>query len=136
MPSPEERQQKGKPNQGTLTLRIEEGPKFYEIYYSDDGRGLDLERIQTIGFEKELLTKSDHFSAEGTAELIFQSGFSTAASVTNISGRGVGMDAVRSYVENNGGRIDIRMPNPPDQPVATPFAFHICVPKTLFKKMA
>jgi two-component system chemotaxis sensor kinase CheA len=78
------------------------------IEISDDGRGLDRKRIQEKALERGVISSADGLSDTDTFNLIFQPGFSTAAQVTNVSGRGVGMDVVRRHVEKLRGRIEIR----------------------------
>ena len=99
----------GKPAEGTLVLRAfhEGGQVIIEI--SDDGQGLDHEKIRSAAFERGLLSRDQilGLSDKEAANLIFLPGFSTADSVTNISGRGVGMDVVRTNIERIGGSVDL-----------------------------
>jgi two-component system chemotaxis sensor kinase CheA len=107
---PEERLRSGKDRCGRLTLRA-----FYEsggvtIEVADDGRGLDAEALKRKAVEKGLLAldAAKVLQEEAAFQLIFLPGLSTAAKVTDVSGRGVGMDVVRSNVRNLGGSIGIR----------------------------
>ncbi len=107
--SPEVRLDRGKDKTGILKLRAfhEGGQVIIEI--SDDGAGLDLERIRDKAVANGLLS-ADRAAAMGerdAAMLIFQPGFSTAEKVTNVSGRGVGMDVVKTNVEKIGGSLDV-----------------------------
>jgi two-component system chemotaxis sensor kinase CheA len=107
--SEEERVRRGKSPQGTLGMRAfhEGGQVIIEI--ADDGGGIDPERIKAKAVSKQLIT-ADQAARMGERELlnlIFLPGFSTAEQVTNISGRGVGMDVVRSNIEKIGGTVDI-----------------------------
>ncbi len=78
------------------------------IEISDDGRGLDAARIAAKAIEKGLVSNSDRLSEPEIYHLIFQPGFSTAAQVTDVSGRGVGMDVVRKQIEKLRGHVEIR----------------------------
>jgi hypothetical protein len=104
----EERKAAGKNIQGCI--RIEGSvmdDRFLTLVVSDDGRGLAIARLREKGLELGRLTQSS--SVQEAAELIFASGLSTAKKVSNISGRGVGMDAVRSYLEKAGGQVNLRI---------------------------
>jgi two-component system chemotaxis sensor kinase CheA len=107
---PVDRRAAGKAETGTIHLSAYHEGGSIVIRLRDDGRGLDTARIREKAIEKGLLTRSD---AEALTEsqvhrLIFAPGFSTAAAVTNVSGRGVGMDVVRSNIEQIGGQIDLQ----------------------------
>lgn len=107
--SPEDRIAKGKDEEGSLLLRTfhEGGQVIIEIV--DDGGGIDPERVKKKAIEKHVIT-SDQASRMGERELInliFAPGFSTAAAITNVSGRGVGMDVVKTNIEKIGGSVDI-----------------------------
>ena len=107
--SPEERRAAGKPDEGTVRLRAyhEGGQVIIEI--GDDGHGIDPAIIRNKAVEKGLMS-ADEAAARSDREIIdiiFQAGFSTAAAVTNISGRGVGMDVVRTNIESIGGSVDV-----------------------------
>jgi two-component system chemotaxis sensor kinase CheA len=100
----------GKAPEGALRLRAyhEGGQVIIEI--ADDGAGLDHERIQQKAVERGLLTAelAGRMSEREIANLIFLPGFSTAATVTNVSGRGVGMDVVKTNIEKIGGTVDVQ----------------------------
>lgn len=100
----------GKPEEGTVRLRAyhEGGQVIIEI--SDDGRGIDTDVIRRKAVEKGLLGAEEaaNRSDREIVNVIFQPGFSTAAEVTNISGRGVGMDVVRTNIEAIGGSVDVQ----------------------------
>jgi two-component system, chemotaxis family, sensor kinase CheA len=108
--SPAVRVAAGKAPEGVLRLRAyhEGGQVIIEI--SDDGAGLDHERIQEKAIERGLLTAelASRMSEREIANLIFLPGFSTAATVTNVSGRGVGMDVVKTNIEKIGGSVDVQ----------------------------
>lgn len=104
-----ERAAAGKPAEGTIRLRAyhEGGQVIIEI--SDDGRGIDPSTIRRKAIQQGLLVADDapHRSDREVVNLIFHPGFSTAEAVTNISGRGVGMDIVRTNIEAIGGSVDV-----------------------------
>ena len=104
---PAQRLALGKAEAGTIRLQVGRDAGMLQIALSDDGWGLALERIRGIAIEKGLIAAEDPLGDEEIARLIFRSGFSTAASVTEISGRGVGMDAVQDLVKREGGRVVI-----------------------------
>ncbi|HZR65748.1 MAG TPA: chemotaxis protein CheA [Terriglobales bacterium] len=107
---PEDRVKAGKDATGRLTLRAfhEGGQVIIEI--GDDGAGLNHERIRQKALERKLITgeQAARMSMREISNLIFMPGFSTAAKVTNVSGRGVGMDVVKTNVEKIGGAVDVQ----------------------------
>ncbi|KZE32722.1 chemotaxis protein CheA [Crenobacter luteus] len=103
---PEVRRAKGKAPVGRLTLRAFHQGGSIVIEVNDDGAGLDRERILAKARERGM-TVSDSMSDAEVWSLIFEAGFSTAAEVTDVSGRGVGMDVVRKNIHAMGGRIEI-----------------------------
>jgi two-component system chemotaxis sensor kinase CheA len=106
---PDERLAAGKPAAGTLTLRaLHEGGRVH-IELADDGRGIDSARLVEKAIATGLLSPDDAaaLSPDETLELMFRPGFSTKDEVTNISGRGVGLDVARSALEHVGGHIDV-----------------------------
>lgn len=105
--SPEKRREAGKPEYGTITLNAYHDGNHIAILISDDGAGLDLEKIRHIAVSKGLIGEREELSERDTANLIFLPGFSTADVVTDISGRGVGMDVVKKALNNLGGMVDI-----------------------------
>jgi two-component system chemotaxis sensor kinase CheA len=105
---PSEREARGKPGTARLLLRAHHQAGQVVIEISDDGRGLDRQRILAKAVERGLVTSGEGLSDNDVCNLIFQPGFTTAAQVTNVSGRGVGMDVVRRHVEKLRGRIEIR----------------------------
>lgn len=101
---------KGKPEQGTITLNTTEGDGAVTFAIRDDGKGLALTRVFKKAIELGMYTAdAPRPPAAEIANLIFSSGFSTAEEVTEVSGRGVGMDAVRSFLLSEGGSIDIAL---------------------------
>jgi two-component system chemotaxis sensor kinase CheA len=107
--SPEERVKMGKSRKGTLTLSATQEGNHIVISVSDDGQGIDPEKIAKIAIEKELVSKEEiaRMEKEEILGFIFKPGFSTSTKVTNISGRGVGLDVVRSNIEKINGIINI-----------------------------
>ena len=107
---PDDRRAAGKNPTGFVRLgAYQEGDRIC-VEISDDGRGLDRERIITKGIEKGLITSKDAqgMSNEAAFHLIFLPGFSTAEQVTDISGRGVGLDVVKRFVEEMDGAVQVR----------------------------
>lgn len=105
--SPEDRKAAGKPEVGTITLNAYHEGNHIAILISDDGAGLDLEKIRNKAVAKGLIGEREELSERDIANLIFLPGFSTADVVTDISGRGVGMDVVKKALNNLGGMVDI-----------------------------
>jgi len=107
--APAERLAHGKPAEGLLRLcaRQEGGHVIVEI--SDDGHGIDPDRVRAKAIERGLLTaeRATRLTPGETTALVFAPGFSTAATVTNVSGRGVGMDVVKTNIERIGGAVEI-----------------------------
>jgi two-component system chemotaxis sensor kinase CheA len=107
---PEERRAAGKPAEGTirLTARHEEG--YIVVGVEDDGRGIDPAKLRRKAVERGLLTReaADRLSDEEAQQLVFAPGLSTAEQVSDISGRGVGMDIVRSNVERVNGSVTLQ----------------------------
>jgi two-component system chemotaxis sensor kinase CheA len=106
---PEVRQAAGKDAEGTLKLRAVQEGSHVVIEVSDDGAGIAVEKIRDKAIERGLITpeRAAHLGERELLQLIFLPGFSTAAAVTNVSGRGVGMDVVRTNVEKIGGKVEI-----------------------------
>ena len=104
--APAERIACGKVVKGTITLRASHQGGSIVIEVSDDGRGLNRERILAKAKERGIVTAENPTDAE-VWNLIFEAGFSTGDKITDVSGRGVGMDVVRSNIHGLGGRVDI-----------------------------
>ncbi len=107
--TPEERVRAGKPPVGRLSLRAYHEGGQVNIEISDDGRGIDPERIKAKAIQKGLLRpdQAERMSERELVNLLFLPGFSTAERVTNISGRGVGLDVVKTNIEKIGGVVDL-----------------------------
>ncbi len=106
---PAVRQAAGKDPEGLLTLRAVQEGSHVIIEISDDGAGIAVEKVRSKAIERGLITsgRAAQLSERELLQLIFLPGFSTAAQVTNVSGRGVGMDVVRTNVEKIGGKVEI-----------------------------
>jgi two-component system, chemotaxis family, sensor kinase CheA len=106
---PEVRQAAGKDPEGVLRLRAAQEGSHVLIEISDDGGGISVERVRSKAIERGLITpeRAAQLSEREVLQLIFLPGFSTASAVTNVSGRGVGMDVVRTNVEKIGGKVEI-----------------------------
>lgn len=106
--TPEARLASGKPAEGRVLLRaFQQGGNIF-IELSDDGRGLNRQAILAKAIERGLVSENDSLSDADICNLIFQPGFSTAKAVTDVSGRGVGMDVVRRNVEELQGSVQVR----------------------------
>ena len=107
--TPEERLAKGKPEEGTIALKAYNEGNQIVIQIDDDGKGLDPQMLKDKSLQKGIITEkeAENMSDKEAYTLIFKPGFSTAASVTSVSGRGVGMDVVKTNIEKLNGIIDI-----------------------------
>ncbi len=105
--STEERIAAGKSPEGTIKLSAEQRGARIFVRVSDNGRGINRERVKAKAIEKGIIAADAVLSNEEIDQLICAPGFSTAEKISNISGRGVGMDVVRSNVEALGGRVEI-----------------------------
>jgi two-component system chemotaxis sensor kinase CheA len=106
---PATRREAGKNEEGTLTMRAYHESGYVMIEIQDDGGGLRIERIKSKAVERGLISqdKANSMIDQEVFKLIFQPGFSTADQVTNLSGRGVGMDVVRINIEKIGGALEV-----------------------------
>ena len=123
--TPDARAAAGKPRAGTIRLRAFHQGGFVVIEVSDDGRGLDPARIHAKAIERGLVSPEEKLEPRGIYDLIFAPGFSTAEKVTDLSGRGVGMDVVRRNIERLRGKIEI------DSTLGRGTRFTISLPLTL-----
>jgi two-component system chemotaxis sensor kinase CheA len=105
---PEERVANGKSAEGTLVLSASHQAGHILIEITDDGRGLNTEKILSKARERGLISEGSNLSENEIFFLIFEPGFSTAEVITDVSGRGVGMDVVRRQIAGLRGRIEIR----------------------------
>ncbi|HKF48204.1 MAG TPA: chemotaxis protein CheW [Terracidiphilus sp.] len=106
---PNVREKSGKDPEGTLKLRAAQEGSHVIVEISDDGSGISVERVRAKAIERDLITeeRAAQMSERELLQLIFVPGFSTAQQITHVSGRGVGMDVVRTNVEKIGGKIEI-----------------------------
>jgi two-component system chemotaxis sensor kinase CheA len=104
---PDERRAHGKPIQGTIHLSAEHSGGEVLIRINDDGRGMNPVTIRDKAVERGLIAKDAELTEKELFKLIFEPGFSTAKEVTNVSGRGVGMDVVKRAIDSLRGTIDI-----------------------------
>lgn len=106
---PEERLQAGKPKQGKITLEAYHSGNHVFVEISDDGAGINKERVKKKAIEKGVITaaEADALSDQQAFELILSSGFSTNEEISDVSGRGVGLDVVKNTIESLGGNISI-----------------------------
>ncbi|MBB4696552.1 two-component system chemotaxis sensor kinase CheA [Actinoplanes abujensis] len=107
--NPDQRTAAGKGPEGTLTLRAYHEGGHVAVEVADDGAGLNVERIAQKAVENGLLRADQipNMDRRDIMAMVFQPGFSTAAKVTNVSGRGVGMDVVKTNIENIGGAVSV-----------------------------
>jgi two-component system chemotaxis sensor kinase CheA len=107
---PEDRRAAGKPEKGIITLAAYHEGGHIIIEVRDDGKGIDVERVKAKIIERGLATEAEveKMTDAQVQKFIFHAGFSTAAAVTSVSGRGVGMDVVRNNIELIGGTVDLR----------------------------
>ncbi len=105
--SPEERERAGKNPQGTIYLTADQKGGNIIIELQDDGRGLNAEKIRQKAIERGLISPDDTLEERAIYDLIFHPGFSTKDEVTDVSGRGVGMDVVRRSVEQLRGKLEV-----------------------------
>ncbi|MES2362680.1 MAG: Hpt domain-containing protein [Pseudomonadota bacterium] len=104
--SPEIRSAAGKDAAGLITVNLRQEGNDVSVEFSDDGAGLDIGRIREKAVSLGLVSANQPLSDQDAANLIFMPGFSTASQVTELAGRGIGMDVVRSEVNGVGGRIE------------------------------
>ncbi len=107
--SPDVRESRGKPRQGTIVVRVTETADELLCRIQDDGGGLDTEKLKQKALEDQLISPhaASSMTEQEAYQLIFSAGLSTAEKVTEVSGRGVGMDVVRRNITELGGRIEI-----------------------------
>ncbi len=125
--APDVRMAKGKPKTGTLTLRAYHEGGQVNIEISDDGAGVNAEVVRRKALERGVVTaeRAAAMSESDLIQLVFLPGFSTAEKISNVSGRGVGMDVVKTNIERIGGTVDLR------GTVGRGTTLHIKIPLTL-----
>ncbi|QIK84288.1 chemotaxis protein CheA [Sanguibacter sp. HDW7] len=125
--TPEQREAAGKPRPGRLVMRAYHAGGQVVVEVRDDGRGIDPEKVAAKALQRGLRTveQLDAMSVSELQSLVFLPGFSTAETVTNVSGRGVGMDVVRANLEEIGGQVDV------ESEVGTGTVWRLRIPLTL-----
>jgi HPt (histidine-containing phosphotransfer) domain-containing protein/PAS domain-containing protein len=126
------RLEQGKSEAGLISIAAQQDQGFVHIQYQDDGQGLNLSRLHELALGQGLIPDDSVLAPEKQAELIFCSGLSTAKQLNDISGRGMGMDAVKKYLEEVGGQIHIRLLNKDARGPGHPFVLDIRLPGTFF----
>lgn len=131
----DERLEKGKSESGTISLDVSYIDDLANLAVRDDGRGIAISRIYKMAIEKGIYAESDPKpSASEIANLIFSSGFSTADEVTDVSGRGVGMDAVKGFLEREGGSIEVILDDGDENADFRSFTTNIRIPASFYQK--
>jgi two-component system chemotaxis sensor kinase CheA len=102
-----ERRATGKPDNGHITLRAYAAGNHVFIEVEDDGHGIDRDRVFKKALEKGLVSSSEHLTDHQVYQLLFASGFSTADAISDLSGRGVGLDVVKTKIEALSGKVDV-----------------------------
>lgn len=105
--SPAERKKKNKLETGTITLKVRQENEEIHIAVSDDGAGINLARVKEKAIQNNLIDAKADVSDQALMSVIFESGFSTADKVSQIAGRGVGLDVVRNDISGLGGRVEL-----------------------------
>lgn len=123
--APDVRRAQGKPPVGAVTIKAMHAAGSIMIEVSDDGAGLDRQKILELARKRGLVAEPERLSDHDVCQLIFESGFSTATEVSDLSGRGVGMDVIRRNVECLRGSVYV------DSRPGTGATVHICLPLTL-----
>lgn len=103
----EERSAKGKSRTGMIKIKASYVGTFVEIEIADDGRGLDIEKIKAKAIQKLLISEDDKLNDSALIALIFEPGFSTSDNLSDVSGRGVGMDIVRNRIKDLRGDVEV-----------------------------
>ena len=99
----------GKPKTGTIVLGASKEGQILKLSISDDGKGVDPKEVRRIAFQKRILDErsAQSMTEQDWVQFIFTPGFSTKLEVSDLSGRGVGLDSVKTSVEEKGGKVEI-----------------------------
>ncbi len=124
----EQRKAMGKSEIGTIELQAERGQEEVTFVFNDDGKGLALNAIREKAITNGQVTDHQAMTDEEIAELIFVPGLSTAAEITQVSGRGVGMDAVRKFLNKYEGDVKLIFTGEANNSGCRPFKMHITLP--------
>ena len=127
----EDRLNQHKPEAGTIRLVMDVQDGMLKIKVSDDGRGIALHRIRKMGIERGLINADAKLTDEEIAELIFKPGFSTADKVTEVSGRGVGMDVVINFIKRENGSVKLQFTDSNIGADFRQFETVVCLPSEL-----
>src|SRR5262249_191024 len=106
--APQARRAAGKPDIGEIRLELKQEGNEVQLALSDDGAGLNIARIRATAVQQGLIQPDPNVSDTEIADFIFNAGFSTAEEISQVAGRGVGMDVVRNEVAALGGRVEMR----------------------------
>jgi HPt (histidine-containing phosphotransfer) domain-containing protein len=126
--APADRLRAHKPEQGTLRFACERRGDRIELRISDDGRGLALHKLYEKGVAGGLFGSGEQPTCDAVADILFRSGLSTSEAVTHVSGRGVGMDAVRTFLNEQGATIRVALKQAGQTLGFAPFEFIVDVP--------
>jgi chemosensory pili system protein ChpA (sensor histidine kinase/response regulator) len=133
---PVERLHAGKSQTGTLTVALKREGSQVIIEVGDDGRGLDLEAIRSRAVQRGLVRSEQILTMEQAIQLVFEPGFSTAESVTQSAGRGVGMDVVASQVRKLGGSVSLRTVPGQGTVISTRLPFSMAISQAMIVRVA
>ncbi|HYX33937.1 MAG TPA: 7TM diverse intracellular signaling domain-containing protein [Oligoflexus sp.] len=132
--SPVERMRKGKSSKGLIDVQLREDAGVLRMSYRDDGCGFDLNAIRAAALKKGFIQEHEPVSVERLVQLILTTGFTTSQTVSEISGRGVGMDAVSRYIQQLGGTFEIRLPDNVDESWSfIPILFIMTLPPRFYR---
>jgi HPt (histidine-containing phosphotransfer) domain-containing protein len=134
--APADRVRANKAEQGQLRVTCEHTQDHLELRVSDDGRGLALHKLYEKGVAKGVFNAATKPSRQDVADLVFDAGLSTAEQVTQVSGRGVGMDAVRVFLKEQGASVRIALKDSAQELGFAPFEFVISVPSAACRHAA
>ncbi|KAB1186631.1 MULTISPECIES: ATP-binding protein [Haloferax] len=134
---PEERTRQGKKPEGTVELRARRDREHVVIEVEDDGRGISAERIRQQAIDNDIISRerAERMSFDEVYDLVFEPGFSTADEVTDVSGRGVGMDAVRRTINSLEGTVELTSESGSGTTVRIRLPVSIAVAKMLFVRV-
>lgn len=134
---PEKRLSSGKKPQGQINIEVSTDQECIKLRISDDGQGFNVGKIKSIAEGKGLLDKSKEYTDKDIAEFVFEASFSTSDQVSEVSGRGAGMDIVKSIVEDAEGRLFLEADSTykgPLQPGFAKFSFVMRIPLEFFER--
>jgi two-component system chemotaxis sensor kinase CheA len=129
--SPEERKRRGKPEKGTIMVKAFQRGNNVIVETEDDGRGIDTEMIRKKALEKGIITAGTDIDDTELIGFIFRAGFSTKETVTEVSGRGVGMDVVKDRISSIRGFVDVRT----EKNIYTRFSLTIPITLAIIKSL-